>query len=154
MNSTFDSSKLSSFKPSTFTKENKLKILDIVMKGLSEQNWQKSVKVLTDGIPSCQYRGDNGLKCALGHLIPDSVYHRDMEAVPMRDVFYSHIEEIILKMFQPDKTRMDPVERDQWRRFCASMQSLHDDVLINEDGSTNMKDDFEQFYRLVYEGDI
>ena len=28
----------------------------------------------------CKYRGPNGNKCALGHLIPDEDYHPDMES--------------------------------------------------------------------------
>ena len=27
----------------------------------------------------CMYRGEDGLKCAIGHLIPDERYHNDME---------------------------------------------------------------------------
>ena len=27
----------------------------------------------------CMYRGEDGLKCAIGHLIPDECYHNDME---------------------------------------------------------------------------
>ena len=27
----------------------------------------------------CSYRGPNGLKCAVGHLIPDSLYKKEMD---------------------------------------------------------------------------
>lgn len=33
-----------------------------------------------DGGPACAYRGGNGLKCAIGHLIPDENYDQKMEA--------------------------------------------------------------------------
>lgn len=29
----------------------------------------------------CKYRGQSGLKCAIGHLMPDAIYHKDMEGV-------------------------------------------------------------------------
>jgi hypothetical protein len=43
-------------------------------------------KITTQGAPSmrakdglCLYRGENGLKCAAGHFIPDSKYEPEME---------------------------------------------------------------------------
>lgn len=33
----------------------------------------------SDGEKGCLYRGPHGLKCAIGHLIPDRVYNEKME---------------------------------------------------------------------------
>lgn len=30
-------------------------------------------------VQECSYRGDGGMKCAVGHLIPDADYHGDLE---------------------------------------------------------------------------
>lgn len=40
----------------------------------------------TDGTGFCAYRGDNGLKCALGAVIPDTLYMPKMERKRLREV--------------------------------------------------------------------
>jgi hypothetical protein len=49
-------------------------IFDSVVNHLLTQNAQSQ-----NSRGSCRYRGPNGTKCAVGHLIPDEVYHPDME---------------------------------------------------------------------------
>jgi len=44
-------------------------------------------KVIEQGVKAlgmknqCAYRGENGTKCAFGHLIPDALYKRGMEGI-------------------------------------------------------------------------
>ena len=52
-------------------------IFDRVAAALLEQN-EKSVSVV-GGNTYCRYRGDGGLKCAAGHLIPDDLYDAGFE---------------------------------------------------------------------------
>lgn len=40
---------------------------------------KKSIRLNSQGELICAYRGDNGLSCALGCLIPDEAYHPDIE---------------------------------------------------------------------------
>jgi hypothetical protein len=54
-------------KPETFTSQ---RIFDFVVARLAEQE-RPSLK---EGY--CAYRGQNSLKCAIGHLIPDELYNK------------------------------------------------------------------------------
>lgn len=45
--------------------------------GLRNQNWQRSINVVND-TESCRYRSETGLKCAVGHCIPDNLYKKDV----------------------------------------------------------------------------
>lgn len=45
--------------------------------GLRNQNWQRSINVV-NGNESCRYRSSSGLKCAVGHCIPDNLYKKDV----------------------------------------------------------------------------
>lgn len=53
---------------------NNQEIFNKVWKGLKSQGWQRSVRG-----EKCLYRGPDGLKCAIGHLIPDEHYWKEME---------------------------------------------------------------------------
>jgi hypothetical protein len=46
----------------------KQQAFDIMWKGLTSQGWNSSIEA---GV--CQYRTYTGLKCAIGHLIPDDI---------------------------------------------------------------------------------
>src|SRR5690606_37517326 len=39
---------------------------------------KNSVEIV-DGEKECRYRGPDGLKCAVGHIIPDELYTPDLE---------------------------------------------------------------------------
>jgi hypothetical protein len=57
------------------------KLFNIAVRKLLKQN-QKSVSATTinmDGSSSCAYRGTDGLRCAIGHAIPDRLYCKEME---------------------------------------------------------------------------
>jgi hypothetical protein len=56
---------------------NKQEIFNKVYLGLKGQSFVKS----TDLAGNCKYRGANGTKCAIGHLIPDEQYHPCLEKV-------------------------------------------------------------------------
>jgi hypothetical protein len=62
-------------------------IFDAVVEGLHAQG-RASVKARFDedeedeNMRACSYRGDNGLKCAVGMLIPDDMYQDRMEGDP------------------------------------------------------------------------
>ena len=58
---------------------NKQQLFDIAYTGLAKQGFQRSMS--PDDPALCAYRGLNGLKCAIGHAIPDEKYQPDMESV-------------------------------------------------------------------------
>lgn len=64
-------------------KHTKQTAFDVMWNGLKAQGWQKS---MTNNV--CTYRGDNGRKCAVGHLIPDEIYHERMERIPIQVVYF------------------------------------------------------------------
>ena len=81
--------------------------------GMRRQGWERSVVVQKNGISSCQYRGEKGLRCAVGHLISDDTYKAGME-LDCLHVVYDSIPEL------------DGVSID----LLQGMQVLHDRVLL------------------------
>ncbi len=57
---------------------NRQEAFNKVYLGLKGQNFKRS----HDG-SYCKYRGPHGLKCAVGHLIPDDKYSEHMESASM-----------------------------------------------------------------------
>ncbi|MGG7519432.1 hypothetical protein ACQ3G6_16250, partial [Allorhizobium undicola] len=49
-------------------------IFDVVYRGLQEQGFRRS-----ENNYRCAYRSSEGLKCAVGQLIPDERYSADLE---------------------------------------------------------------------------
>lgn len=66
------------------SEKSSMEVIDFVKKCLLKQNC-KSEK---DG--QCVYRGDNGAKCAAGHLIPDEDYRPSMEGKGWRGLIESY----------------------------------------------------------------
>lgn len=61
---------------------------------------------------SCEYRGPNGLKCAIGHLIKDKEYDESWEGYNLYSSAINLDMETSSKKF----------------KFIAKMQSIHDDI--------------------------
>jgi len=57
-------------------------LFDIVFKHLMSQNARS---MMGNGI-TCAYRGEGGLKCAIGVLIPDEDYREDMERLAAQNL--------------------------------------------------------------------
>jgi len=77
-------------------------IFNTVFLGLKGQGFVRSIRA-----GMCMYRGPNGLKCAVGHLIPDEKYEKDFEFGPL----YNVANAIGLKKFV---------------LFLSDLQSVHD----------------------------
>lgn len=56
----------------------KQELFDRISKHLLNQN-HRSIKRIADGDFCCCYRGDNGLKCAVGAIISDKKYSEELE---------------------------------------------------------------------------
>lgn len=64
-------------------------VFDKVVKGLAKQRWRQSTRKRFSNLVTgemCTYRGNDGLKCAIGQLIPDKVYTEDLEGEALLDV--------------------------------------------------------------------
>lgn len=57
---------------------NKQQLFDAAYLGLAKQGFKRSMN--PDEPALCAYRGLGGLKCAIGHAIPDEKYQLDMES--------------------------------------------------------------------------
>jgi hypothetical protein len=67
----------------------------------------------------CLYRGPNGTKCALGHLIPDEEYRLSMEGQSISDLDFG--EDPYFNM------------NDDRLGFLASLQGVHDRYMPRKD---------------------
>ena len=56
----------------------KQQIFDKVVRGLAKQGFRQSMGGALNNV--CSYRGKRDTKCAAGHLIPDRLYRKDLEA--------------------------------------------------------------------------
>lgn len=63
---------------------NKQEIFDKVYTELSKQGVPS-----VDPYGNCLYRGPNGTKCAVGHLIPDELYDEEMNKLAVDDLPHS-----------------------------------------------------------------
>ena len=82
--------------------------------GLKAQGFEKS----KDDI-NCLYRGPNGLKCAIGHCIPDERYDREMDN-PDNDTSLGYNP--------PVQAVLDDLYPGYDLNFACRMQRIHDDT--------------------------
>ncbi len=83
------------------------KILDFVAKKLGEQG------VRSFGQGHCLYRGPGGTKCAVGHLIPDTLYDPGMERISISRIL--------------EGTRFSQLRHmKSYRIFIDTLQIAHD----------------------------
>lgn len=82
----------------------------------------------------CMYRSPNGDKCAIGCLIPDELYNKDIEGL---SVFHDEVSDILKKIY-PDATEKDLT-------FLSVLQDMHDD--LDHDKTNN----YENFRPLLHE---
>lgn len=54
------------------------------------QQKAKSIAIGDKGQTQCMYRGDNGLMCAVGCLVEDKNYNREMESCAVVHLRYEH----------------------------------------------------------------
>lgn len=98
---------------------------DKVSKHLLSQK-EKSIQETIVGF-RCAYRGDNGLKCAIGCLIPDELYHEDMESITVIDLVkgFPEIGELfrgvdINLLFELQSTH-DDIDAESWEGVLSDI---------------------------------
>jgi hypothetical protein len=88
-------------------------IFDQVARHLLTQK-RKSVKTPETLTGRCLYRGPDGMKCAIGVLIPDEEYVEAMESLSIRQ---------LLRLLKARFEDVDP-------HFLNALQNLHDDCFV------------------------
>jgi hypothetical protein len=68
----------------------------------------------------CQYRGKDGVKCAIGWLIPDEYYHPDMEGRGVQRLLQDH----------PELRREVPFIQPWRTHDLVALQQIHDDAAL------------------------
>ena len=107
-----------------FLAKEKQGLLDKMPTGLAKQGWLQSR--YPDG-RGCCYRGPDGLKCAVGHVIPDELYD------PIMDKNLGDIGDVISFLssklcINPGGTELSDVMHRHYSMLCA-VQEWHDDDL-------------------------
>jgi hypothetical protein len=92
---------------------NKLEVFNKVKQHLLTQNKRSVVYIKGD---TCLYRGDNGMSCAIGILIPDEIYNRHMEG---NDV-YELLQSFPVIALHLDLNGLEDTE------FLSELQNIHD----------------------------
>lgn len=87
-------------------------ILNTVAEKLIEQGVPAMVFSDDMGMKVCAYRGDDGRRCAVGHLIPDYAYRSDMENVS--------VDLLIERGWMPEGLRD--------AEFLEALQGAHDNA--------------------------
>lgn len=115
-------------------------VLDTVAQHLIEQKAKSlndSLAVLDAG-PECLYRNSDGMKCAVGALIPDSVYRKEFERFPSVFQLIDSVSEVrslfgeeILRTHHVNLLRQlqdihDTCSVESWPHALRNVADLHD----------------------------
>jgi len=123
---------------------NKQRIFDIISDHLLTQGKQSMRTIVDiDGInedePQCAYRGEDGMKCALGILMPDEAYNETLEG---GTVVGLHIQDAIYE-------ETGPLSRGDLS-FLDAMQRCHDQMgVIHSEWWPNRLKNLAEVYELV-----
>lgn len=90
-------------------------VYDMVRDHLMNQ-YEKSMSISSVG-SSCAYRGEKGLMCAIGCLIPDELYSPDIEGTSTHDLPVSVLDAI-------------GVDDDTDVLFLSGLQDIHDSSIV------------------------
>jgi hypothetical protein len=110
---------------------------DKVLKAIRKQRYVQSHDPLTE---NCVYRGPNSLRCAAGHLIPNSLYRKELEG---RNII------TLIMNFRSIAEYFSNVSSD----LLSQLQSAHDQRLSSESQSLDWEIKMKQIaldYNLVY----
>ncbi len=80
---------------------------------------QRAKAVGTDGY--CRYRTSNGLRCAVGALIPDEEYRIDFEGLPVEEIDVPVFKGLDLQLLSELQLIHDEYATDAWPEKLASV---------------------------------
>lgn len=99
--------------------------------GLKSQEFQRSMFVSPrNGREMCAYRGTDGLKCAIGHIISDENYSPEMEGNGVGDLLVfrkTDMAPVLGDVFDMgDDMAETPQETFDFRDLICHIQNIHD----------------------------
>jgi hypothetical protein len=94
--------------------QNRQEVFDKVARHLLTQKERATIYDPAQGMDVCRYRADNGMRCAIGCLIPDDYYQIRMEGMTVSSLFTEFPQ--LLALF--DYT-VEP-------SFLQALQNVHD----------------------------
>jgi hypothetical protein len=71
---------------------NNQQAFDNALFGIRNQGYKQSLTSVKTSCASCAYRGEDGLKCGVGHSIPDELYKVEMEGKHFSNLLSEHPE--------------------------------------------------------------
>lgn len=89
-----------------------------VAKEVYAKLWEQNGRSLSDNGHRCLYRSSDGLKCAVGFLVPDELYDPKMEDLALGEIFDEHAAGEYLKRKYPG------LEYE----FLFKLQRVHDEA--------------------------
>lgn len=102
--------------------KNKQQIFDFVFEKINEQGRTSSNE---DG--GCEYRGSDGRKCAIGHLMRDDEYHDYYEGI---GICYDNFQNPVARWAGDKGFDLE---------FLSSLQDAHDSIIIRDHGRRDME---------------
>lgn len=131
----------------------KQEIFNIVFRGAAAQNFKKSVKNVRkdeegmEPVTTCMYRGDDGCKCFIGHLIHDDDYKPELEykrpTALVFDVFFDAKNEALRYGFIHELQRVHDCSTSPANQVDRILEFAHKHQLELPDDVpyTDVKDD-------------
>ena len=109
-------------------------IFNKILKGLQGQKWKKAMCADSETYTGCVYFGDNGSRCAVGHLLPDKHEFR------VREYYNNAPVDELVDCIDDIPDVLNNIE------FMGRMQTFHDDYMATgSDGklTPDASDDLE-----------
>lgn len=99
-------------------KSKDLKAVEFVEKFLLAQRERAA-----DGLGMCKYRAPSGLKCAVGCLIPDELYTKNIEGACLNQPNGPEYDELVKVLAQCELTNLNLLEK---------LQFIHDELAVGK----------------------
>jgi hypothetical protein len=101
-------------------KMDRQQIFNKAIKGILDQGGPSvTLNMSTGKLTSCRYRGPDGTKCAIGHLIDDEEYDPSMEGYSVTGEQFFKWQNKIEKMAELEPS------------FLADLQAIHDNAVTS-----------------------
>jgi hypothetical protein len=111
--------------------------------GLAKQNWRRAMVMSSNGRPACAYRAEGGLKCAIGHVVPDELVTPDIGTKTIHRILHGYIT---------DNKSLCETPNVEWTKLfqkipvhvLAELQSCHDDARIAFEHDQDVTDLYDE----------
>jgi len=98
------------------------KLFDQAVEHMLVQGEISAQGVAASGLPACKYRGPRQLRCGIGGIIPDAMYHPRMENVAIKALVWSTCD----LAYEKELAEYFGVENQQDANLLEAIQSIHD----------------------------